>query len=160
MRGFIFLARDFPTSYFCRRAFRQSCQSCVRSTRQYCSALFKWEFFIQMRASCLPLSFHHKRGSTEKGWVQNRPFSFEWKALIWIGHHCRMVCGTEIISNLFCLKRIIWIIKQLGMKVYIHCCSTSINQMPFDYFLKISHNQVIDSSISSNNKNTKLRMCC
>ena len=41
-----------------------------------------------MRASCLPLSFHHKRGSTEKGWVQNRPFLFEWNALIWIGRHC------------------------------------------------------------------------
>ena len=43
----------------------------------YCSVLFKWNFFIQMRASCLPLSFHQKRGATERGWVQNRPFSFE-----------------------------------------------------------------------------------
>ena len=31
-----------------------------------CSVLFKWEFFIQMRASCLPLSFHQKRGATER----------------------------------------------------------------------------------------------
>jgi len=27
---------------------------------RYCSVLFKWEFFIQMRASCLTLSFHQK----------------------------------------------------------------------------------------------------
>ena len=43
-----------------------------------------------MRDSCLPLSFHQKRGATEKGWVQNRPFSFEWKALILIGRHCNL----------------------------------------------------------------------
>ena len=48
----------------------------------YCSVLFKWKFFIQTRASCLPLSFHEKRGAIERGWVQNRPFSFEWKAFI------------------------------------------------------------------------------
>ena len=42
---------------------------------RYCSVLCKLEFFIQMRASCLALSFHQKRGATE--WVQNRPFSFE-----------------------------------------------------------------------------------
>ena len=34
-------------------------------------------FFIQMNASCLSLSFHQKRGAIERGWVQNRPFSFE-----------------------------------------------------------------------------------
>ena len=28
-----------------------------------------------------------KRGKM-RGWVQNRPFSFEWNALIWIGRHC------------------------------------------------------------------------
>ena len=56
----------------------------------YCSVLFRWEFFI--RASCLLLSFYQKRGATESGWVQNRPFSFEWKALIWIGRHCILQC--------------------------------------------------------------------
>ena len=55
----------------------------------YCSVLCKWEFFSQMLASCLPLSFHQKRGATERGWVQNRSFSFEWKALIWTGRHCK-----------------------------------------------------------------------
>ena len=32
------------------------------SHMQYCSVLFKWKFFFQMRASCLPLSFHQKEG--------------------------------------------------------------------------------------------------
>ena len=65
----------------------------------YCSVLFKWEFFIQMRASCLPLSFHQKRGATEGGWVQNRPFSFEWKTLIWIGRHCRNNVRTRKVTR-------------------------------------------------------------
>ena len=56
----------------------------------YCSVLFKWEFFIQIWASCLSLSFHQKRGAIEKGWVQLRPFSFEWNALIWIGVYCKL----------------------------------------------------------------------
>ena len=47
-------------------------------------------FFIQMNASCLSLSFHQKRGAIERGWVQNRPFSFEWNALIRTGRHCAM----------------------------------------------------------------------
>ena len=37
----------------------------------YYSVLFKCESFMQVKASCLPLSFHQKRGTTERGWVQN-----------------------------------------------------------------------------------------
>ena len=68
----------------------------------YCRVLFKWEFFIQMRASCLPLSFHQKRGATEKGWVRNWPFSFEWKALIWIGRHCSHSFSWSLKKLCFC----------------------------------------------------------
>ena len=59
---------------------------------KYFSVLYKGEFFINFFIlfyfifllflfSCLPLSFHQ--------WVQNRLFSFEVKALIWIRHHCK-----------------------------------------------------------------------
>ena len=50
----------------------------------YYTVPFKWQFFIQMSASCLLLSFPltKKRGAIERGWVQNRPFSFQWKAFI------------------------------------------------------------------------------
>ena len=56
-----------------------------------------------MRDSCLPLSFYQKIGATERGWVQNRPFQFEWIALIWIGRHCAKniltLSHTDIISQ-------------------------------------------------------------
>ena len=43
---------------------------------------FKWEL-----PACLFPST--KKGcNREREWVQNRPFSFERKALIWIGRHC------------------------------------------------------------------------
>ena len=80
----------------------------------YCSILFKWEFFIQMRASCLPLSFHQKRGATERGWVQNRPFSFKWKTLIWIGCHCIvlhvriLLCYSFLAAYLTQQANILW----------------------------------------------------
>ena len=54
----------------------------------YCKVLLKWEFFIQMRASYLPLSFRQKRGATEMMGAKYRPFSSEWKALDWEGRHC------------------------------------------------------------------------
>ena len=60
-----------------------------------------------MRASCLPLSFHQKRGATERGWVQNRPFSFEWKDLIWIGRHCSHSFVLSLKKLCFC-----WISKR------------------------------------------------
>ena len=36
-------------------------------------------------------SFYQKRGATERRWVQNRQFSLEWKALIWIQRHCKFL---------------------------------------------------------------------
>ena len=48
----------------------------------YFSVLFNWhfDFFIQMsRTSCLPLSFHQKRGATERGWVQNTVVSIKMR---------------------------------------------------------------------------------
>ena len=76
-----------------------ACNNDKAYQQYYCSVLFKWEFFIQMRASGLSLSFRQKRGVTERGWVQNRPFSFEWNALIWIGHHCTSVVRFKAVNN-------------------------------------------------------------
>ena len=36
----------------------------------------------------LPFSFHQKREATKRGWMQKRPFTFEWNALIYIGYQC------------------------------------------------------------------------
>ena len=72
------------------------------NTLFYCGVLFKWEFFIQIRASCLPISFHQKKRSKRQRWVQYRPFSFEWNALIWIGRQCKSGCKTW--RNIFMMK--------------------------------------------------------
>jgi len=64
---------------------------CTRSIMSYSNKnfSFKWELL-----ACLFPSTK-KRGAIERGWVQNRPFSFEWKACIWIGgytvHYIRKV---------------------------------------------------------------------
>ena len=69
-------------------------------SRLYSSVISKGEFFIQMRASWLLLSFQQKRGAIDRGWVPNRPFSFDWNALILIGRHSikwgRMLAASNL----------------------------------------------------------------
>ena len=59
----------------------------------YCSVLFKWE----LPAGLFPSP---KRRATERGWLENRPFSFQSKALLWIGRHCNLpVIEIKYASN-------------------------------------------------------------
>ena len=51
------------------------------------SVLFKWEFFIQMRATNLPPSSLYCPSFLVEGKRHKRQLSFEWKSLIWIGHY-------------------------------------------------------------------------
>ena len=44
----------------------------------YSSVLFTWEFFIQMRAPCLPLSFHQKEEQQREGGCKIGHYSFEF----------------------------------------------------------------------------------
>ena len=100
-----------PISIFgiCRLSFlkHSSIWNYLSKKWKCCIVLFEWEFFIHMRASCLPLSFHHTRGATERGWVQNWPYLFEWRALIWIRRHCTYLTTVPAFFSRFKVS-IVW----------------------------------------------------
>ena len=69
------------------RTFFRFLTSADNKVGGYSSVLFKWEFFIQMRATNLPPSSLYCPSFLVEGKRHKRQLSFEWKSLIWIGHY-------------------------------------------------------------------------
>ena len=76
----------------------------------YSSVLFKWEFFIQMRATNLPPSSLYCPSFLVEGKRHKRQLSFEWKSLIWIGHYSSVCCekSTWIYTQSKSREQVVW----------------------------------------------------